>query len=130
MKFNCTNCGNACTAWNLSKVPNVCLDCEIKSQTGSPLGIPKQSVAQLNHSVSQATTPESGSSALTSIGIFLLLAGAVGIYLALGIDTSVPTGISAQRVNNVGLIADKQNYILVSIAASVVGALFIGFGRR
>jgi hypothetical protein len=130
MNFNCINCGNTCSTWNQSKVHNVCLDCEIKTQKGFPLGPPKTNANQPGQGVAQATHTGGQSGGLTWVGIFLLIAGAIGIYLALGIDTSVPTGIAGQRIMNIGLMADRQILILVSIGTSIVGAIFIGFGRR
>jgi len=63
--------------------------------------------------------------ALLVIGILILIGGVIALFRSLGIDTSVETGISGfglpSRVNNLGLMNQKQNYIIVSCVALVIG---------
>lgn len=54
-------------------------------------------------------------------GTFLIIAGVLGIMVALGMDTSVAT--ASGRVNNLGLMADRQIYILIAAAVLIVGTL-------
>lgn len=61
-------------------------------------------------------------------GVIILIAGAIGLVAALGMDTSVSTGVG--RVNNLGLMRDQQNYILISALAIVVGLLLAIVGPR
>lgn len=64
---------------------------------------------------------------LFSFGMVLLILGIIGIGLSLTMKTSISTGIEGnfKEVSNIGLLNDKQNYIIVSTALSVVGALMV-----
>lgn len=67
--------------------------------------------------------------ALRNLGVVLLCVGAaVAAYFFLVFDTSVESG--SLRVNNLGLMADRQNGILVGIGLSVVGAILLAVGYR
>lgn len=73
--------------------------------------------------------PSGGSSGLRTIGILLLLGGlAVSAYFFLAFDTSVESGMG--RVNNLGLMADRQNGIILGIGLSVVGTIMLVIGAR
>jgi hypothetical protein len=70
-----------------------------------------------------------GSSGLRTFGVFLLIAGlAVAGYFFLGFDTSVESAVG--RVNNLGLMADRQNGIIVGIGLGVVGTIMLAIGSR
>lgn len=70
-----------------------------------------------------------GSSGLRSFGILLLVAGlAVAIYFFLAFDASVESG--SGRVVNLGLMADRQNGIIVGIGLGVVGTIMLAIGSR
>jgi hypothetical protein len=72
---------------------------------------------------------DSGSSGLRTFGVLLLIAGlAVAGYFFLGFDTSVESGVG--RVNNLGLMADRQNGIIVGIGLGVVGTIMLAIGSR
>ena len=60
-------------------------------------------------------------------GVLLLILGALGVILALGMDTSVSTDYG--RVNNLGLMKDQQNYLLLSSLITVVGVALLLLGR-
>ena len=62
------------------------------------------------------------------IGLIALAVGCVGLLLILSMDTSVATGEIGRRVNNIGLMNDKQNLLLVFAAIAIVGALFSAVG--
>ena len=62
------------------------------------------------------------------IGLIALTVGLVGLLLTLSMDTSVATGELGRRVNNIGLMNDKQNLLLVFAAVAIVGALFTSLG--
>ena len=66
---------------------------------------------------------------MKSLGIIALAIGVVGLLASLNMDTSVASTFGS-RVYNVGLMNDKQNLLLVFAVLSVVGALFLVFGRR
>src|SRR4051794_12483689 len=56
-------------------------------------------------------------------GSLMLFAGLILAAYALGMDTAIQSeGIG--RVNNIGLMNDKQNYLILASAISIVGALF------
>jgi hypothetical protein len=54
------------------------------------------------------------------LGAIVMIMGLLGLIFAFSMDTSVSTGYGS--VNNLGLMNEKQNYIIVSI-----GAIFLGF---
>lgn len=71
----------------------------------------------------------SGGSGLRTFGILLLLGGlAVAAYFFLAFDTSVESGMG--RVNNLGLMADRQNGIIIGIGLGVVGTIMLVIGTR
>lgn len=58
---------------------------------------------------------------MRALGIALLIVSSIGMFLAMSMDTSVSTAFG--RVNNLGLMNDKQNYTIVAGVLIVVGAL-------
>lgn len=64
---------------------------------------------------------------MRGFGIFLIIVGVLGIMAALGMDTSVAT--AGGRVNNLGLMADRQVYILIAAALLIVGTLLSFLNR-
>lgn len=69
------------------------------------------------------------SSGLRTFGALLLIAGlAVAGYFFLAFDASVESGVG--RVNNLGLMADRQNGIIVGIGLGVVGTIMLAIGTR
>jgi hypothetical protein len=89
-----------------------------------------QSRTNLESHIQQPTPPtDGGSSGLRSLGAILLIAGlAVTGYFFLGYDTSVESGYG--RVNNLGLMADRQNGIIIGIGLGVVGTIMLAIGSR
>ncbi len=61
--------------------------------------------------------------------VVLVFAGLLGFY-ALSMNTSVDTGDMFGRVNNIGLMNDKQNYLMVAGACFIGGLLMVIFGGR
>jgi hypothetical protein len=80
------------------------------------------------------TTPpqgisQKGSSSARNFGAFLIIAGlAVAAYFWLAFDPSVESGMG--RVVNLGLMADRQNGIIVGIGLGIVGAITLALGSR
>jgi hypothetical protein len=69
------------------------------------------------------------SSGMQTIGGLLLVAGlAIAAYFFLGFDASVESGYG--RVMNLGLMADRQNGIIIGIGLGVVGAIMLVIGLR
>jgi len=78
-----------------------------------------------------ATIPpvNEGSSGLRIFGVLLLIAGlAVSGYFFFAFDASVESGYG--RVNNLGLMADRQNGIIIGIGLGIVGAIMLAIGSR
>lgn len=68
---------------------------------------------------------------MRSFGVWLAVFGGVFALLAINMDVTVPTGpYGFDRVNNMGLMADRQNYLMLSIGAVVVGVLLFVFGKH
>ena len=65
---------------------------------------------------------------MKKIGIFALIIGLVSLVATLGMDTSVASGYG--RIHNIGLMNEKQNFLLVSVAMSIVGVVLLIFGYR
>lgn len=64
------------------------------------------------------------------VGIIMFAAGVILFCFAFTMDTSVEVNYSSgnkhglpDRVNNIGLMADKQNYIILSLVLIVLGAI-------
>jgi hypothetical protein len=89
-----------------------------------------QSRTNLEQHLQQPTPPTNGGlSGLRTLGAILLIAGlAVTGYFFLAYDTSVESGYG--RVNNLGLMADRQNGIIIGIGLGVVGTIMLAIGTR
>ena len=67
---------------------------------------------------------------MRTFGIILLIIGIIiGIY-TLSMDTSVQVSGSFERVNNIGLMNEKQNFLIVACLLSIVGVLIIIFKSK
>ena len=81
----------------------------------------------------RTSCPPSGShSGFRSLGIILLAGGlAIAGYFFLAFDASVESGVGGfGRINNLGLMADRQNGIIVGIGLAVVGTIMLAIGSR
>lgn len=89
-----------------------------------------QSRENSNQHLHQPTpTTNGGSSGLRTLGALLLIAGlAVTGYFFMAYDTSVESGVG--RVNNLGLMADRQNGIIIGIGLGVIGTIMLVIGSR
>lgn len=65
---------------------------------------------------------------MRNFGKLLLIGGALALIIVLNMKTSVSTGFG--EVNNLGLIADKQNFLLMSLAAIVAGLVLLAVGKN
>lgn len=65
---------------------------------------------------------------MKKIGIVVFVFGLICLFAALSMDTSVSA--FGGRVNNLGLMNDKQNYLLVSVAVTIMGVIVWVFGGR
>ena len=78
----------------------------------------------------QSTAPnQTNSSGMQTLGAVLLIAGiALAAYFFLAFDASVESGYG--RVNNIGLMADRQNGIIIGIGLGVAGTIMLAIGSR
>ncbi len=60
-------------------------------------------------------------------GKIVVILGACGAVFALNMDTSVSTAFG--RVQNIGLLNDRQNYLIISCVVIVAGVLMTLLGR-
>ncbi|PQQ32828.1 hypothetical protein C6H64_01635 [Photorhabdus luminescens] len=66
---------------------------------------------------------------MKGFGVLILIVGIIAIFTAFNMDVSVSTGYGG-RVNNIGLIAQRQNFILISCFVVFCGLIMILFGNR
>lgn len=75
---------------------------------------------------------------MRGFGLLLLLGGCVGVLYFYGQDTSVAVpessfggiNIGGGRVNNIGLMQERQNGLMVSIGAAIVGAILMALAPK
>lgn len=65
---------------------------------------------------------------MRGFGFLIVAAGIIVMIAATTMDVSVPSGLG--RVNNLGLMADRQNYTLIGGVILIAGLLMVIFGRR
>lgn len=65
---------------------------------------------------------------MRGFGVLVLVVGVLALIGAMSMDVSVSTGIG--RVNNLGLMADRQNFTIVGALVVLAGLLMIIFGGR
>ncbi|WP_238349095.1 hypothetical protein [Pseudomonas poae] len=66
---------------------------------------------------------------MRGFGIFALIMGVCWLVFALSMDVSVPTGAGG-RVNNMGLMADRQIHTIVGGMIALAGLLMVLLGGR
>ncbi|MBS0853104.1 hypothetical protein [Leclercia pneumoniae] len=66
---------------------------------------------------------------MKALGILLLVVGIVVLAVSLSMDTSIEIGYG-QRINNLGLMRDQQNYLIVGAVIFLAGALMAVMGRK
>ncbi|MEY1162436.1 zinc ribbon domain-containing protein [Providencia manganoxydans] len=66
---------------------------------------------------------------MKGLGLFALIVGIVVAIVAFTMDVSVPTGYGG-RVNNIGLMSERQNYILIGCFIILCGLLMIIFCKK
>ena len=86
---------------------------------------------QMTEDNSRQSTPpnHTSSSGMQTLGVVMLIAGiALAAYFFLAFDASVESGYG--RVNNIGLMADRQNGIIIGIGLGVAGTIMLAIGSR
>lgn len=74
------------------------------------------------HQVIERQPQREDQPSLFPIGIVLLILGVISLVFSLNFDTSVG------RYNNIGLLNDKQNYIIISSVLLLAGVVFVSIG--
>jgi hypothetical protein len=62
---------------------------------------------------------------MKTTGIVLLVLGALAFLVGFNMDTSVATTLGDRRVHNIGLMNDRQNFIIFAAVLAVIGAIFV-----
>jgi hypothetical protein len=96
-----------------------------------PAGTPPAEPVRLPENPEPEPPPpaQGGLRGIKLLGALLLLIGlALAAYFFLAFDASVESG--AGRVNNLGLMADRQNGIIIGLGLGVVGAILLALGFR
>lgn len=65
---------------------------------------------------------------MRGFGIFVLIIGVLAVIGAMSMDVSVSTGMG--RVNNLGLMSERQNFTMVAGLVVLAGLLMMIFGGR
>jgi hypothetical protein len=66
---------------------------------------------------------------MRTLGKMLLIGGLlVAAYALLGYDTTV-AGHDGQRIHNIGLLQDRQNLLIASCVAAIIGALLVATNK-
>ncbi|WP_265497942.1 zinc ribbon domain-containing protein, partial [Providencia rustigianii] len=65
---------------------------------------------------------------MKALGIALLIIGSIAAIASFSMEISVATGYG-NRVNNIGLMSDRQNFILISCFIILCGLLVVIFGK-
>lgn len=66
---------------------------------------------------------------MRSFGILALIVGLIIVIGAMAMDVSVSTDMG-RRVNNIGLMAQQQNYLIIGALITLAGLLMAIFGGR
>ncbi|UAN55337.1 zinc ribbon domain-containing protein [Serratia sp. JSRIV004] len=66
---------------------------------------------------------------MKTFGYVAFVVGVIWLLVAFNLDTSVSTGYGT-RVNNIGLMASKQNHILIGAFITFCGLLMVIFSKR
>jgi hypothetical protein len=128
--ITCADCGR-----QISDASPACIHC------GRPITIEG---AQVSHTEASDNIGSRGPTPTTAVsgggarvfGWFLLIAGLAAGAFALNMDTSVstddvstyPLNLPSMRVNNIGLMNDKQNYLIATGVGTIVGVILIAAG--
>lgn len=64
---------------------------------------------------------------MKKLGFFALVIGVLWVVVAFNTDVSVDTGYG--RVNNIGLMASRQNHVIIGGLIVLVGVLMLIFGK-
>ena len=65
---------------------------------------------------------------MKNFGIALSSVGVIALLFALNMNTAVEA--NGMKINNLGLMNDKQNYLIVSGILLVIGVLIFLFGTK
>jgi excinuclease UvrABC helicase subunit UvrB len=66
---------------------------------------------------------------MKKIGIILVAIGLILGYIAFSMDTTISAGLYGERVNNIGLMDERRNYLLVASLVIISGLILFGIGK-
>jgi len=92
------------------------------------ISIPKIKSEKIEYEKNKQSIKESKPS-IKNIGLFITVVGVVFLVLSLNMNTSVLSQYG-MAVNNIGLMNEKQNYIIVSCFVILIGILISLFSRE
>lgn len=108
----------------ISDAAPACIHCGRPMQRTVPVST--VSAAPMFPAPLPSPTTHSDSSSLARVGVLLLILGGIGLIYAFNMETSVETAFGA--VNNIGLLNERQTYLILSGGASLVGLLLAAIG--
>jgi len=65
---------------------------------------------------------------MKKFGLITISIALIGLLISLGLDTTVSS--HGDRVYNIGLMNERQNYIIISVALLLIGAVFLAVNYR
>ncbi|HGJ5884185.1 hypothetical protein [Arsenophonus sp.] len=65
---------------------------------------------------------------MKQLGAFLFVIGVVAIIISFNLDVSVETSYG-NRINNIGLMSERQNYLIISCLVAACGFILILFSN-
>lgn len=112
--MKCSSCQANVYMFDIDLFNGKCVNCRERDRS---------SAAKIRLANSEPVSPWS------VLGTFFLIGGIIGaIYFFFGFETAVSTGYGADKVNNLGLMSQRQNGLIVSIGAAVLGAVLLVVG--
>lgn len=67
---------------------------------------------------------------MKALGIIITIIGIITLISSCSMDTSVPVGLTGERVNNIGLMRDQSNYMLIGGISFIAGVILWAFGSK
>lgn len=97
------------------------------SKPTSPLEVTNQENELGPTSPTKPAVKETNFLSHRNIGIGLVVLSVCAFLIGFNLDTTVSSG--GDRIHNIGLLSDKQNFILFAVAMAVVGAIFMNTAK-
>ena len=116
--------------WNNGQLTADCFVVDSKSNAKKDIISFVENCQSEVRNIEPVVTNSEERSAVTSFGILFLVGGLIcAAYFFVAFDTSVSSSYGG-RVNNIGLLNQRQNGIMIGIGASILGGLLIIIGKN